>query len=76
MSDRREREKAELEDVHLGGFNGFFIEAVPAGTPVTDDDTGETLTVTEETAVIKGQTVYVTPATHERLKASPKIKAL
>lgn len=52
-----------------GIMGGMTIVAVEAGTVIEDEETGETGTVTDTTAVRKGLSVYVTKPAYEALKA-------
>lgn len=55
-------------------IGGVLVRAVPAGTVIRDDATGEELTVTETSAVFRGAEVFVTVGQYEALKAHPDVK--
>lgn len=50
------------------GFGMKVVEVEP-GTVITDDATGDQVTITDEMAAALAGTIYCTPATYEALKA-------
>jgi hypothetical protein len=50
-------------------FGGLHIMQVDAGTVITDERTGERITVDDETAAKKGSVVYCTAKIYEAIKA-------
>lgn len=50
-------------------FGGLHVMQVDAGTVVTDERTGQSVTIDNETAVRKGNLVYCTSNIYEAIKA-------
>lgn len=53
-------------------FGGLLVTEVDPGTVITDDRTGERVTVDDETAARKGNVVFCTKKVFEALKASSR----
>ncbi len=50
-------------------FGALHVMQVDAGTVITDERTGQTITVDDETAAVKGNVMFLTEAKFEALKA-------
>jgi len=50
-------------------FGAMRVMEVDAGTDVTDERTGETITVDDETAAVKGRVIFCTKKMYEAIKA-------
>lgn len=50
-------------------FGSMRVMEVDAGTTITDERTGETITVDDETTAVKGRVIYCTKRNYEALKA-------
>lgn len=49
-------------------FAGFHVMEVDAGTVVTDERTGDKITVDDETVAVKGRVMFCTKLVFDRLK--------
>jgi len=49
-------------------FAGFHVMEVDAGTVVTDERTGDKITVDDETVAVKGRVMFCTKKVYDRLK--------
>ena len=49
-------------------FKGFHVMDVDAGTVVTDERTGDKITVDDETVAVKGTVMFCTKRIFDRLK--------
>lgn len=61
--------------IPLSQAGGVTLRVVEAGTVITDDS-GNSVTVTDETAVFKGRDAYVTQPALDAIKASPQVQTL
>jgi len=50
-------------------FGAMSIMEVDAGTVVSDERSGETITVDDETSAVKGRVIFCTKKTYEAFKA-------
>lgn len=50
-------------------FNGLHVMEVDPGTVVTDERTGQKITVDDETMAVKGSVCFVTKKVFEAIKA-------
>lgn len=53
----------------ISNFGGVRVVVVPTGTVVTDERTGQKQIITDQSAAGKGDLLWVTQATYDRLKA-------
>lgn len=49
-------------------FNGFHVMEVDPGTAITDERTGDKITVDDETVAVKGTVMFCTKRIFDRLK--------
>lgn len=50
-------------------FGSMHVMQVDVGTKVTDERSGETITVDDETTAVKGRVIFCTEKTYNALKA-------
>lgn len=50
-------------------FGAMHVMEVDAGTQVTDERSGETITVDDETSAVKGRVIFCTKRTYDAFKA-------
>lgn len=53
-------------------FGAMHVMAVEPGTVITDERTGQKITVDDRTAAVKGSVIWCTEATFERLKQAAR----
>jgi hypothetical protein len=55
-------------DYFTVAFNGYHVMEVDPGTVITDERTGDEITVDDETVAVKGRVMFCTNKVFERLK--------